>query len=603
MSAERERRSVGINQMHVEQFLQAVSAQAARATQHLHTPGFLQISRLHPTEEKLVPARYQFADVPTMITQAVADSEAGFNVYIEGRTVPADLGRKRGALNDTIAVFALVVDSDADKGRGWEPTAQPSCIVETSPGNFHYWYFLEKAVSPEVGQALGKRIRAAVNADSDTDTGTVTQPYRVAGTLNYPSPAKVKRGRVSVPTRFVEMQPILYSPEDIERAFPEPDRKFNGAGGVHKRTTCLSRGFLQSLYRPPAYSEYKDAELRSALNYGDASGKRVWDPNGSYAVWGQIVAPAIASLDWGEKGEDIFVDWSRQTTVDGLFPGEEACRKQIRSYKRGRESACLTEATIFKAAREAGWNEGPRLVHDTLLASAAAVIENASTPNPPVIEVRGGGLSDEATQGEDAIIRARHPIYRRGKNLVRPVVEEVDATRGRRTKVARFAPIHQPYMLSLLCQSAHWMRYDARQNKRVRINPPKDIAQIILDRFGEWKFDPVIGVITTPTLRPDGTLLANPGYDPVTRLILIEPPSMPGIPGRPTRDDALAALNLLDGLLDEFPFADDASRSVALSCLISPVVRGAFTVAPMHAACAPTAGTGKSYLARIIRRM
>jgi putative DNA primase/helicase len=151
-------------------------------------------------------------------------------------------------------------------------------------------------------------------------------------------------------------------------------------------------------------------------------------------------------------------------------------------------------------------------------------------------------------------------------------------------------------MLDLLCQSAHWLRHDARQNKLVRINPPKDIAQIILDRFGEWRFDPVIGVITTPTLRPDGTLLVNPGYDPVTRLILIEPPSMPSIPETPTRDDALSALHLLDGLLDEFPFADDASRSVALSCLITPVVRGAFTVAPMHAARAPTAGTGKSYL-------
>jgi hypothetical protein len=435
MSDERERRSVRIDQMHIEQFLQAVSAQASRATQHLPKPGFLQISRLHPTEGKLVPARYQFADVATMITQAVADSEAGFNVYIEGRTVPGDLGTKRGALEDTVSVFALVVDSDADKGKGWKPTAQPSCIVETSPGNFHYWYFLEKAVSAAVGQALGERIRAAVNTDSDT--GTVTQPYRVAGTPNYPSLAKVKRGRVSVPTCVIEMQLILYSPEDIERAFPEPDRKSNGAGGVHKRTSCLTQGssqsLLQALDRPPGYSEYRDAELRSALNYVDASGRRVWDPNGSYEVWGRTVAPAIASLDWGEKGEDIFVDWSRRATMEGLFPGEEACRKKIRSYKRGRESGCLTEATIFKAAREAGWGKGPRLVPDTSLVSAAAASENASIPNLPVIEVRGGGLSDEATQGEDAIIKAGHPIYRRGKNLVRLVVEEVDATHGRRT--------------------------------------------------------------------------------------------------------------------------------------------------------------------------
>jgi putative DNA primase/helicase len=216
--------------------------------------------------------------------------------------------------------------------------------------------------------------------------------------------------------------------------------------------------------------------------------------------------------------------------------------------------------------------------------------------NLPFIEVSGGGLSLEATTGEQAIIRAGHPVYRRGTTLVRPVVEEVDATRGRRTKVARLTPIQLPYMVDLLCKSAQWMRYDARKKKRVRINPPNDIAKILLHRCGEWSFDPVVGVITTPTLRPDGSILVDPGYDAVTQLILVDPPPMRNIPERPTRADALEALPLLDGLLDEFPFADDASRSVALSCLITPVVRGAFTVTPMHAVRAPTAGSGKSYL-------
>jgi hypothetical protein len=214
----------------------------------------------------------------------------------------------------------------------------------------------------------------------------------------------------------------------------------------------------------------------------------------------------------------------------------------------------------------------------------------------PIIEVSGGGLSEEATEGERAIIRAGHLVYRRGLSLVRPVIEEVDATRGRRTKVAQLSPIRHAYMVDLLCQSAQWVRYDARKKETVRINPPNDIAQILLHRCGEWSFDPVVGVITTPTLRPDGSLLLKPGYDAATQLLLVEPPPMPNIPENPTREDTLEALRLLDGLLDEFPFADEASRSVGLSCLITPVVRGAFSVTPMHAACAPTAGSGKSYL-------
>jgi Bifunctional DNA primase/polymerase, N-terminal len=121
-------------------------------------------------------------------------------------------------------------------------------------------------------------------------------------------------------------------------------------------TTSLADHLSSVLSRPPVYNEYDDARLRSALDHVDADGRRIWDPNDpSYQIWGLTVAPAIASLGWGMKGEDIFVDWSKQTTVEGLFPGEEACRRQIRSFKRGREPGCLTEATIFKVAREAGW--------------------------------------------------------------------------------------------------------------------------------------------------------------------------------------------------------------------------------------------------------
>src|SRR5262249_3290810 len=103
------------------------------------------------------------------------------------------------------------------------------------------------------------------------------------------------------------------------------------------------------------------------------------------------------------------------------------------------------------------------------------------------------------------------------------------------------------------------------------------------------------GVISCPTMRPDGSLLLEPGYDPETCLLLIAPPPIPDIPESPTRDDALTALALLKNLLEEFPFVDGISRSVALSTIITPIVRGAFTVAPAHNTRASVAGSGKSY--------
>jgi len=77
---------------------------------------------VHPRHKALIPSRYQLGDVDGMVKNALADSEAGANAYVEARFVASDLrGKKRGELKDTIAVFALVIDSDADKGMAWTP--------------------------------------------------------------------------------------------------------------------------------------------------------------------------------------------------------------------------------------------------------------------------------------------------------------------------------------------------------------------------------------------------------------------------------------------------------------------------------------------------
>src|SRR5258708_4726463 len=78
--------------------------------------------------------------------------------------------------------------------------------------------------------------------------------------------------------------------------------------------------------------------------------------------------------------------------------------------------------------------------------------------------------------------------------------------------------------------------------------------------------------------------------------MLSDPPGMSAVPDKPTRADAESALALLKDLLTGFPFSDVESQAVALSGLITPVIRGAMTVAPLHVVTAPVAGSGKSYL-------
>jgi putative DNA primase/helicase len=70
---------------------------------------------------------------------------------------------------------------------------------------------------------------------------------------------------------------------------------------------------------------------------------------------------------------------------------------------------------------------------------------------------------------------------------------------------------------------------------------------------GEWPFRPLNGVITCPTLRPDGSLFTAPGYDAATALYLSGTLTLPPLPAQPTRDDASVALAFLNEVLAEFP--------------------------------------------------
>src|SRR5262245_55649963 len=186
-----------VDEATVRQFIEIISAHARQVINGASPPGVLQLSRLNPLDENPVPSRFALDDVDNMVRTAISDALAGHNAYIEARTVRADLrGNLRGGLADTAWVFGLVIDGDADKGKGGTITVRPSLVIETSPGNFHYWYLFTHAIPADQARIIGDAIRAGTGTDQDT--GVITQCYRVAGTPNYPSAAKQARGRTTI---------------------------------------------------------------------------------------------------------------------------------------------------------------------------------------------------------------------------------------------------------------------------------------------------------------------------------------------------------------------------------------------------------------------
>lgn len=202
----------------VRSFVQVLHEQAARALAAADRPGLLQLVRVHPAREGAVPSRFAVGDVDGMVEAAIDDAASGHNVYVEARTVE-HVASGRGRTGDTRGVFAFVVDSDADKGKAAALGIQPSLVVETSPGNRHLWLFLERALTAAEAEPIGRAIRHCAGADADT--GVITQPYRVAGTPNFPNAKKQARGRLEVArTRILEASGILWSRDALLETFP-----------------------------------------------------------------------------------------------------------------------------------------------------------------------------------------------------------------------------------------------------------------------------------------------------------------------------------------------------------------------------------------------
>ncbi|KAB7782293.1 bifunctional DNA primase/polymerase [Methylorubrum populi] len=234
--------------------------------------------------------------------------------------------------------------------------------------------------------------------------------------------------------------------------------------------------------------------------------------------------------------------------------------------------------------------------------------ERESTPEPDdeedgrsVVFVTPGKLPEAADRTEEILLAAGVEVFSRAGTLARPVTDSVPAAKGRTTTVARLRPLCSTSLADLAARVMRFKRFDKRSDDWVDMNPPAELMQTLLVREGQWRLPPVAGVITTPTLRPDGSLLAESGYDPETRLFLALDPAfrLPPLADHPPRGEAEASLRLLEDLLSGFPFVEPVDRAVALSGILTAVVRGTLPVAPLHAIRAHSPGTGKSLLVDI----
>jgi hypothetical protein len=105
-------------------------------------------------------------------------------------------------------------------------------------------------------------------------------------------------------------------------------------------------------------------------------------------------------------------------------------------------------------------------------------------PDKPSIRIIPGYIHRTATEAEAALVAAGAPLYTRGSQIVRPIVEEVQATRGFKTKVARARPVTVDCLVDYMSRAAQFARYNARSKKFTPIDPPGKVAAIDLRASG-----------------------------------------------------------------------------------------------------------------------
>lgn len=187
--------------------------------------------------------------------------------------------------------------------------------------------------------------------------------------------------------------------------------------------------------------------------------------------------------------------------------------------------------------------------------------------DPPEFFVRSGAITRVRTD----------------ENL-RPLIEPVSdaALRGKLTRAADFFAV-------------------SKQGSR-HVPPPLDVIHDVL-ALGKWPFPPLEAVVEVPVLRPDGSILGEPGYDAATRLYFMPEPGLqvPLIPDKPTREDAQEACRFVcTEVLGGFPYSGKADKANTIALLLTPIIRQAVAgLVPIAVIDAPRAGTGKGLLSDV----
>ncbi len=209
----------------------------------------------------------------------------------------------------------------------------------------------------------------------------------------------------------------------------------------------------------------------------------------------------------------------------------------------------------------------------------------------------GRGMRVDSTDAVLQVLRDRSELFDFGTNAIAFVAD------GRATPVSRDWLVDHAGRVSEFYSFKTERDEDGNviSTRETPEDAPTYIASAIIAKHGSRNFRKLTAVITAPTVRPDGSVLDEPGHDAATGLMYVTTEAYPlTVPHAPTVDQALDALAQLWQPIRLFPFADELAVGVTLGAMLSACLRPALPTCPAFGFDAPAAGTGKTLLAKCI---
>jgi hypothetical protein len=468
-------------------------------------------------------------------------------------------------------------------------------------GGYHVRAFLKKPIPVEVAHWLCRRIAASLDADGfgKVETfpkqGAVTLECPYGNWLRLPG----KHHKRDVWTRVYDPDkddwlegtdlvkriigiagddpgPTLRAYREEREACEKADAPGNGKADRSRGVWAMAGG---------ARGPIAEESLREALGH-------LSDLADDYDSW---LAVGMALHDWDtSRGLPLWHEFSRPS-------GKYEAAVLDEKWATFTQGGGITVGTILHAATERGW--APPWKRSG--SSEGNGDGHQGPPEKPRIicgfEDPEEGLKLWTPAALDSLAKANHPTprtFQRGGVLSRIKVHDEGGP-------PTIEPLTPAALRGALDRAACWADVQiTKKGSTLKFGPPRmDIVQDILalPSHNTESFPPIDLVVESPRFLPNGRLILKPGYSRPGRLFYAPPPELAGldVPGRPTAKDVCDAVRLiLDELLVDFPFANQASRANALAVALLPFVRLLIDGStPDHHFTASTEGTGKGLCA------